>query len=106
VALFGFVVLFAVLRKRIGGVYGRDLLVQIGKVSLASAVMGAVIFATSRGMETWLGVSQMGRLADLSVSIPMGLAVYYAACRMLGLSEIDGVIRAFARPIQRRLRPR
>jgi len=103
VALFGFVVLFAVLRKRIGGVYGRDLALQIGKVTLASAIMGAVIFATSRGMAMWLGVSQMARLADLGVSLPVGLAVYYAACRALGLSEIDGVIHAFARPIQRRL---
>jgi putative peptidoglycan lipid II flippase len=101
--LFGFLVLFAILRKRIGGVYGRDLATQIGKVALASAIMGAAIFATTRIMSTWLGVSQMARLADLGVSIPVGLAVYYAACRMLGLAEIDGVIRAFARPIQRRL---
>jgi putative peptidoglycan lipid II flippase len=106
VALFGFLVLFAILRKRIGGIYGRALAMQIGKVALASAVMGAAIFATSRGMETWLGVSQMARLGDLSVSIPVGLAVYYAACRALGLAEIDGVIRAFAGPIQRRLRRR
>src|SRR5258708_18518039 len=93
VALFGFVVLFAVVRKRIGGVHGRELAMQIGKVSLASAMMGAVIFATSREMGIWLGVSQMVRLADLAVSIPVGLAVYYAACRILGLSDIDGVIR-------------
>jgi putative peptidoglycan lipid II flippase len=106
VALFGFVVLFAILRKRIGGVHGRDLATQIGKVSLASAIMGAAIFATSRGMGMWLGASQMARLADLAVSLPVGLAVYYAACGALGLAEIDGVIRAFARPIQRRLQRR
>ena len=104
VALFGFVVLFAMLRKRIGGVHGRALAAQIGKVALASAIMGAVIFALTRGMETWLGVSQMARLADLAVSIPAGLAVYYGACRMLGLAEIDAVIRAFTGPIRRRLK--
>ena len=103
VALFGFVVLFAILRKRIGGVHGRDLAVQVGKVTLASAIMGAAIFASSRGMAMWLGVSQKARLADLAVSLPVGLAVYYACCRALGLSDIDGVIRAFAGPIQRRL---
>jgi hypothetical protein len=57
-------------------------------------------------MGMWLGASQMARLADLAVSLPVGLAVYYAACRALGLAEIDGVIRAFARPIQRRLQRR
>jgi len=46
----------------------------------------------------------MARLADLAVSIPIGLAVYYAACRMLGLSDIDAAIRSFTGPIQRRLR--
>ena len=79
---------------------------QIGKVSLASAVMGAVIFAAIARDGKWLGVSQMARLADLAVSIPIGLAVYYGACRALGLTDIDGVIRAFARPIQRRLQRR
>jgi putative peptidoglycan lipid II flippase len=100
------VVLFAILRKRIGGVHGRDLAMQVGKVTLASAVMGAVIFVTSRGMGMWLGVSQKARLADLAVSLPIGLAVYYGCCQALGLAEIDGVIRAFARPIQRRLKRR
>ena len=103
VALFGFVVLFAILRRRIGGVYGRELLTQVGKIALASGVMGAVIFVSSRGMEMWLGVSQTARLADLAVSLPLGLVVYYGSCRALGLSEIDSVIRAFARPIRRRL---
>jgi putative peptidoglycan lipid II flippase len=106
VALFGFVFLFAVLRRRIDGVYGRALAAQIGKITLASAMMGGAIFATSRGMEMWLGVSQMARLADLAVSMPSGLAVYYAACRMLGLSDIDAAIRSFTGPIQRRLRSR
>ena len=54
VALFGFVVLFAILRKRIGGVHGRDLAMQVGKVTLASAIMGAVIFGLTRGMAMWL----------------------------------------------------
>ena len=106
VALFGFVFLFAVLRRRIGGVYGRALAAQIGKITLASAMMGAAILATSHGMERWLGVLQMARLADLAVSIPIGLGVYYAACRMLGLSDIDAAIRSFTGPIQRRLQRR
>jgi len=63
-----------------------------------------VIFASSRGVAMWLGVSQMARLADLAVSLPVGLAVYYGSCRALGLAEIDAVIHAFARPIQRRLK--
>ena len=104
VALFGFVVLFAILRKRIGGVYGRELAAGILKVGVASAVMGAVVWASSRGMETWLGASQLARLADLAVSIPLGLAAFYASCRVLGVSELDLAVRAFTGPIRRRFR--
>jgi hypothetical protein len=54
-------------------------------------------------MESWLGVSQLARLADLAVSIPLGLAVFYGACMGLGLSDLDMAIRAFTRPIRRRI---
>ena len=74
VALFGFVVLFAILRKRIGGVHGRELASGIGKVLLASAVMGAVVAVTSHAVGAWLGLSQLARLADLAISLPLGLA--------------------------------
>ena len=102
VALFGFFLLFEILRRRIGGVYGRTLAAGIGKVLAASLAMGAVIALTSRGMERWLGVTQWGRLADLAVSIPLGLLVFYAACRALGVHEIDMAIRAFTFPVTRR----
>ena len=103
VALFGFVVLFEILRKRIGGVHGRELAAGIGKVLVASAAMGAVCAFTSHAMEKWLGVSQLARLADLCVSIPAGLAVFYAMCRVLGVTGLDMAIRAFTSPIRRRL---
>jgi putative peptidoglycan lipid II flippase len=103
VALFGFLALFAVLRHRIGGVYGRELAAGVGKVALAAAVMGCAIYLSSHWMETWLGVSQLARMADLLVSIPLGLIVFYGTCRMLGVSDLDMAIRAFAGPIRRRM---
>lgn len=103
VALFGFVALFAILRKRIGGVHGRELAVGILKVALASGVMGAAVAVSSRAMEMWLGASQLARLADLAVSIPIGLGVFYMMCRVLGVSELDLAIRAFTGPIRRRI---
>jgi putative peptidoglycan lipid II flippase len=104
VALFGFVVLFEVLRRRIGGVHGRELRAGIAKVLVASLAMAAVTALSSHAMERWLGVSQLARLADLAVSIPLALAVFYGTCRALGVSELDMAIRAFSAPIRRRLR--
>jgi putative peptidoglycan lipid II flippase len=104
VALFGFVVLFEVMRRRVGGVYGRELSAGISKVLIASLAMAAVTALSSHAMERWLGISQLARLADLTISIPVGLAVFYGACRALGVSELDMAIRAFSAPIRRRLR--
>jgi putative peptidoglycan lipid II flippase len=104
VALFGFVVLFAILRARIGGIHGRELARGISKVLLASAVMGAAVWAASHAMERWLGVSQFARLADLAVSLPIGLAAFYGMCRALGVEELDMAIRAFTSPLRRRLK--
>lgn len=102
VALFGFVVLFAILRTRIHGVHGRELAAGMAKVVVASVVMGSVVAVASHGIEMWLGVSQLARLADLAVSIPIGLVLFYATCRMLGVSELDMAIQAVVRPIRRR----
>jgi len=103
VALFGFVVLFSILRARIGGVYGRELAAGFGKVAVASAAMGGVVFFLSREMERWLGVSQMARRADLAVSIPMGVTVFYIACRAMGVTDLDMAFQAVLAPVKRRL---
>ena len=52
VALFGFFLLFEILRRRIGGVYGRELAAGIGKVLIASLVMAGVTALSSHGVET------------------------------------------------------
>ena len=103
VALFGFFVLFAILTARIGGGHNRELGVGVAKVVLASAVMGGVVLASSRAIEHWLGISRIARLGDLAISIPLGCVVFYAMCRMLGVSDLDMAIRAFTSPVRRRL---
>jgi len=103
VALFGFFLLFEILRRRIGGVHGRELASGIGKVLIASLVMAGITALSSHGVERWLGVSQLGRLGDLAISLPVGLVVFYGMCRALGVHEVDMAISAFANPVRRRL---
>jgi putative peptidoglycan lipid II flippase len=103
VALFGFVVLFAILRKRIGGVYGRELMAGLSKVVHASLVMGAVVAGSTYLVERWLGISSMARLGDLAISIPLGCAVFYGMCRAMGVGELDLAIGAVVSPLRRRL---
>jgi peptidoglycan biosynthesis protein MviN/MurJ (putative lipid II flippase) len=104
VALFGFVVQFVMLRNRIGGIHGRALVAQVGRIVLASAAMAIVVGGASYFMRGWLGVAQSARMADVAVSLPLGLTVFYFAAKALGLSELDMVLRSFLGPVRRRLK--
>ena len=104
VAVFGAVALFIILRARIGRMYGRSLAASIGKIAVASTVMGGAVWTSSRAVQHWLGIGRLGRLVDLGISIPIGLAVFYLACRLLRVSELDLASRALAGPVLRRLR--
>jgi putative peptidoglycan lipid II flippase len=103
VALFGFLALFVILRTRIGGVHGRELVAGFLKVAVASGAMGAVVFLSSHQMTRWLGESQMARRADLALSMPLGVAVFYLACRALGVTDLDMAFQAILAPLRRRL---
>jgi putative peptidoglycan lipid II flippase len=101
VSLFGSVLLFWLIRNRIGGIYGRQLLESTLKIVLASAVMGAAVALSSRLMEGWLGASRLARVADLAISIPLGAAVFWSVCRMTKVAELDSAVRAVFAPLAR-----
>ena len=102
VAIFGAVALFGILRNRIGGIYGRNLANSIWRITVASAVMGCAVWASSHGVQSWLGVTRWGRLVDLAISIPVGIVVFYIASRLLRVSELDLATRALTGPLLRR----
>ena len=104
VAVFGAVVLFFVLGRRVGGVYGRELAVSIAKIVLASVVMGGVVWMSSHGIRAAMGSERVGRLLDLAVSIPLGVVVLCGACKALRVTELDLAAKAVLGPLTRRLR--
>jgi putative peptidoglycan lipid II flippase len=106
VALFGFVAQFWLLRNRLHGIHGRELLTSVTKIVTASAAMGAAAWVSSSVMTRVAGISQLGRLADIAVSIPFGFGVYYGVSRMLHVPDLDAAIEAIARPVMRRIRKR
>jgi putative peptidoglycan lipid II flippase len=102
VALFSFFAQFWLMRRRIGGVYGRRLRSTILKVTAASLAMGGVVWASSNLIKGLAGASTTARLLDIAVSIPLGLAVLYYVLRLLKVDELELATRALAGPILRR----
>lgn len=102
VAIAGFVILFTLLRRRISGIYGRALFKTVWQVSVASAAMGAVVWATSRFIEARLGLMRSSHIVVLVVSIPAGVAVYYYLCKLFKVDELDLAVRSMSGGLARR----
>ena len=95
VASLNFVLLFGFMRSQVQGIEGRRLLRAGLKITAASAVMGACCWGCARFIESGLGPGTfLGRLAALTVSVPLGVGVLYGLCRLMRLPELDLVQRA------------
>jgi putative peptidoglycan lipid II flippase len=103
VAIFSSIALFWVMRNRIGGIYGRRLWRTFVRVTAASIIMAAAVWMSSRAIATLFGTSKFARLVDLGVSIPLGMLVLFASCRLLRVSELDTALGAVLGPLQRRV---
>ena len=106
VASLNFALLFAFMRSKVQGIEGRRLLHAGLKISAASAVMGACCWICARFIESGLGPGTfLSRLATLSVSIPLGVCVLYALCRLMRLPELELAQRAVLARLAKGTRP-
>lgn len=103
VALFSFLVLFWLMKRRIGGIHGRRLRGVIFKVSIASVAMSAAVWASSRFIQSLAGIAPVARLIDLAITIPLGITVLYLVSRALRVEELQMAVSAIGGPIARRL---
>ena len=91
VALFGALLLLALLHRRLRGLHLRKLASSAWKILAASALMGLVCRLSSAAVHSAAGAGRRGQWLDVAVSIPLGVAVYYAAARGLGVEELEAV---------------
>jgi len=89
------------MRSRVGGLHGRRLAVSLVKIALASAVMGLAVAVLLRPIEAGLGLNRLARLVELAAGVPLGAGVFYAACRALGVKELEAAAAALAAPLGR-----
>jgi putative peptidoglycan lipid II flippase len=101
VTLFSFASLFWILRNKIGGVHGRELVSSTARIAVAAVGMGVVVSASTMAIERWLGLGRVGNLTALAVGIPGGLFCYYMVCRWLSVPELELAKKAVTGPLRR-----
>jgi putative peptidoglycan lipid II flippase len=105
VALAGAAALAAALRRRIEGIEGRRLAVSAAKTTLAAVAMGAACRISSVAIHAAVHGRRLPHLADLGVSIPLGVGVFYVLARVLRIPELRTLEAACYTAISHARRP-
>ena len=105
VAVLNCVLLYALMRRRIGGIEGRKTATAVVKILIASALMALVCWALSRSLGNWLPANLGGRSLQVGVSVGAGATAFYVASRLLGVQELRMALSAIGGRFFRPLRP-
>ena len=104
VALVNFLLLVLLIRRRIGGLEGSRLGMTLLKICLASIPMAAVAWLVSEFCASLPLAGILLRLVRVSASITLAAFVFYLACRLFRIEELDEAIEAIAGRFLRVLR--
>jgi putative peptidoglycan lipid II flippase len=105
VGLFGAAALLALLDRKLHGIGLRKLAAGAGRITAAAALMGVVCKLSSAAIHAAAGAGRTARLADVAVSIPLGVAVFYFAARAWGVEELEAVRTACYTALRNASRP-
>jgi putative peptidoglycan lipid II flippase len=91
--------LMALLMRRRQFVPDSQLIRAAPKIIVASAVMGAALFATAYQLEAYLSRTSgpLIQLAALSVLVGTGVVVYFAFCHLTGAARLNQLLAAMRR---------
>jgi putative peptidoglycan lipid II flippase len=85
----GTAALLVLLRRRIGRLGGRAITSTVLRVSAASAAVAVVAWAVWKPLDEALGRSFAGQLVSLGAALIASVVVYFVACRLLRVRELD-----------------
>jgi putative peptidoglycan lipid II flippase len=91
------VVLFVLLRRRLGRMDGRAIASSVSRIVVASAVAGGVAIVVWRGLDDVLGRSFAGQAVSLGAALALAIAVYLGVCKLLQVRELKTLTGVAAR---------
>lgn len=89
VAIISTLCLFAALRRKLGAIDGRYLLDRGTRILAASLLMALVIGSVDHVLSHRVNPARVVYLSELAICLPLGLLVFLAASRLLGVREIN-----------------
>jgi putative peptidoglycan lipid II flippase len=92
VNIAGTAVLLWVLRRRLGRVELGATARATVLIAIAAAALAGVSYGVWRGLDAAVGRSLGGQIVSLGVALVAGLAAYIAACRTLGVRELQTLL--------------
>ena len=92
-SVLNFVLLFWMLRSRIGGIGGRSLATSVAKIATAAVVAGVAAWITARAVEGVMGLESLAaRLAVVGAGFAAALLVYVGMATILRVEELQRLL--------------
>ncbi|CAN5137085.1 murein biosynthesis integral membrane protein MurJ [soil metagenome] len=88
----GTVLLFFLLRRRLGRLELRETVDSIMRIVAASAALAGVSFGIWYGLDQALGRSFLGQLGSVGTALAAGVVVYFVCCRALRVRELGALL--------------
>jgi len=96
--------LYALMRRHVRRLETRQLLVGLGKMCLAGAVLALVCWAANYWwLGAWAQLRFFPKLCELLIAIVVGAAAFFGAALLLRISEVQDIIDVFLRKARRAL---
>ena len=102
-AILNFTLLYILMRRRVGAMEARLMASTLGKLAVAGALLAATCLLAQRyAMGDFYHFGLAHRCASLLGTIVAGAAVFFGACYLLRLDEMQEAVGLFARRFRRR----
>lgn len=106
VSVVNVIMLMLILRKRLGGIEGKNIIKSFLKSLLAAVAMGIAAAWSASLLQNWVDISsKMGQAIQVGVAILVGAAVYGAIVMALKMEEVKVVFDIMQRRRKRRQSP-
>jgi putative peptidoglycan lipid II flippase len=89
----GVVALYALLRSRIGSLYGAAVVSSALRIAAAAGALAVVAVVAWRAVDGIAGRSFFAQTVSVVLALAAAVAVYLAVCRLLRVRELEAIVR-------------